>query len=453
MVDLVPKFQEINLISESDINKVKEDTKETVVIPYRDWAKKQTAVPIYKVPIEYCKYRVNNGRIITQVQTYIRNKAPLDPNSEHTQQIISSFLGETDQTQNENLKKILKVEGQKEPVVITADGFLINGNRRKWAFENLNKKEPNEAYRYLKVVILPGTNNPLRPTIADIALLENRYQVYLTGKSDYTIMNKVLTLYTNEKMGIPLEEMLKDDPVYAGLETKAFTKAVEKFRKENFSPLELMQQYLVENKTPDDYVRVADKWSSFYEYSKNIKSKLEDYITRENYEIREQDIGLIQAAAFNIIKLKDYSEIESRNHEIIRKFFKFIEVDKNELYKIGRIEDVDANITNAEDRYKKWNDENKEKIVRSLKKLKGLTERKEDQEGPIKRLEEIISKLDHEDLDYEKLTYMKKADVPEALRIANSAQTRINNIVKLLFHIKTGKEFDLAELLKEFNKK
>ena len=48
---------------------------------------------------------------------------------------------------------------------------------------------------------------------------------------------------------------------------------------------------------------------------------------------------------------------------------------------------------------------------------------------------------------------MKKADVPEALRIANSAQTRINNIVKLLFHIKTGKEFDLAELLKEFNKK
>ena len=81
MTTLVPKFEEINEISENDINKVKEDTKETVVIPYRDWSKKQIAIPIYKVPIEYCKYRVNNGRIITQVQTYLRNKAPLDPNS------------------------------------------------------------------------------------------------------------------------------------------------------------------------------------------------------------------------------------------------------------------------------------------------------------------------------------------------------------------------------------
>ncbi len=453
MASFVPKFEEIYEIGESDINKVKEDTKETIVIPYRDWAKKQTAVPVYKVPIEYCKYRVNNGRIITQVQTYLRNKSPLDPHSEQTQKIISDFLGETDQTQNENLKKILKVEGQKEPAVITADGFLINGNRRKWAFESLNKKEPNEAYRYLKVAILPGTNNPLRPTISDIALLENRYQVYLTGRSDYTIMNKVLTLYTNEKMGIPLEEMLKDDPTYAGLEEKNFRKAVEKFRKENFSPLELMQQYLIENKTPDDYVRVADKWSSFYEYSKNIKTKLEDHVTRANYDIREQDIGTIQAAAFNIIKLRDYSEIDSRNHEIIRKFFKFIEVDKNELYKIGRIEDISSDVANAEDRYKKWNDENNAVIVKSLKKLKGLSERKEDQDGPIKRLQEIIAKLEHEDLDYEKLTFMKIEDVPEALRIANTAQTRINNIVKLLFKIKTGKEFDLAELIKEFNKK
>ena len=214
-----------------------------------------------------------------------------------------------------------------------------------------------------------------------------------------------------------------------------------------------MQQYLIENKTPDDYVRAADKWSSFYEYSKNIKTKLEDHVTRANYDIREQDIGTIQAAAFNIIKLRDYSEIDSRNHEIIRKFFKFIDADKNELYKIGRIEDVSSDITNAEDRYKKWNDENNAIIVKSLKKLKGLSERKEDQEGPIKRLQEIIAKLEHEDLDYEKLTFMKIEDVPEALRIANTAQTRINNIVKLLFKIKTGKEFDLAELIKEFNKK
>ena len=105
---------------------------------------------------------------------------------------------------------------------MTADGFLINGNRRKWAFQELSKVYPNEKYNRLKVVILPGSDSPERPTVKDIAILENRYQVYRDGKSEYSKMNKALTYYSYFKADIPLEELLKDDPTYGDTDPKKF---------------------------------------------------------------------------------------------------------------------------------------------------------------------------------------------------------------------------------------
>ena len=60
----------------------------------------------------------------------------------------------------------------------------------------------------------PGTGNAERPTVTDIALLENRLQVLVTGKSEYSKMNKALTYYSNVKAGIDLTELLKDDATF-----------------------------------------------------------------------------------------------------------------------------------------------------------------------------------------------------------------------------------------------
>ena len=83
---------------------------------------------------------------------------------------------------------------------------------------SLRKKNPGiEKFKRIKVVILPNSQQPDRPTRIDIALLENRYQVHSDGKSEYSVMNKALTYRDNIKSGISLEAMLADDSDFSQL--------------------------------------------------------------------------------------------------------------------------------------------------------------------------------------------------------------------------------------------
>jgi hypothetical protein len=272
----------------------------------------------------------------------------------------------------------------------------------------------------------------------------------MTGKSEYTAMNKALKLLQNAKQGIPIEEMLKDDSTYSKLTETEFKKKVKNFKKANIIPVELMGEYLKLNKSKDAFNRVAHKWASFQELSTRVVSKLEDQRTLAEHDIREQDIGLIKAAAFNIIKLRDHSQVESRNHMLIRNIFKWIDVDKKEFYKIGKIEDINEDIDDPDERYAKWNDENNDIIINSIKKLKGLAEREKDQQDPLNRLEEALAKLTHEDLNYDQLTFMKKSDVPGALQVSNSIQTTIKGLVDLFYYLDKGDEFQVKKLIEKF---
>lgn len=450
---LVPGKIQINEISESDINKNKVPTDETKVIPYRDWKKIQKTSIVYKIPIEYCKFRVDNGRIATQITTYETSKGTLDPNSETAQEIISSFLAKSDTGNNEILKKSLARDGQRDPAVITADGFLINGNRRKWALEQLNKANPSEKYKYLKVVILPGLNDPERPTISDLALMENDFQLYSDGRSEYSSMNKTLTLFKNVQKGIPLEEMLRQDPSYAALNDKEFKKSIQDFKKKYFRPLELMNEYLQANKIKNDFVRVEDKWTAFQDMSARVIDQIESERGLITYQIDENEIGLIKAAAFNIIKLRDHESVDQRTHKLMSRMLKWVEVDKKEVLKIGRIEDPYESLADPDERFNKWNDDFNEQIVNSIKKLDNLSERKKEQESAINRLEDILQKLNHEELNFVQLKRMQKNDIPEALRISNSIQTSVKGLVDFLYYLDKDDKFKIETLVEEFNKK
>ena len=447
----VPRYIEINKITEADVKAARIPTKETQIIPYKDWKKESKPSEVFKLPIQYCKFRVDNGRIAGRVTAYETSKGPLDPNAETTQQILSEFLTGSDSANNEILKKAISRDGQREAAVITADGFLINGNRRKWALEQLNKKNPSEQYKSLKVVILPGSDNPERPTISDIALMENDFQLYSDGRSEYSSLNKTLTLFKNVQKGIELEEMLRQDPSYTGLNDKEFKRKVQQYKKKYLRPIELINEYLKMNKVKNEFVRVEDKWTAFQDMSERVMDPIENERGLIKHKIDENEIGLIKSAAFNIIKLRDHEAVDQRTHKLISRMLKWVEVDKKEVLKIGKIEDPYENITDPDERLDKWNDEFNDRIINSIKKLDALSERKKDQEGPINRLEDILQKLNHEELEYEQLTFMKPTDAPEALKLANSIQTSINRLVKLFFTIKTGKKENLASLIEQWN--
>ena len=447
----VPSHVYIDEVKEQHIEKVKIDTNSKYIIPYKDWEIKQKALPVYEVPIEYCKYRLDNGRIKTQILTHIKLKGSLNAESDDTQKIISEYLGKSDPKTNDDLKKILKKEGQKDPAVMTADGFLINGNRRKWAFEQLLNEYPEEKYKKLKVVILPGSEDPERPTVKDIAILENRFQVYLTGKSEYSKMNKALTYYTNTLSGITLEELLKDDPTFGDSDNKKFQQKIKKFKKEYFEPIKLMDEYLEANNTKGDYSRVSNRWMSFEELGKNLTSQFENEKFLVEHNIEKKEVGMLKSAAFNIIKIKDSSEVAADNRYLIRGLPRWIKAEKKEVLKIGNIEDVDEKIKDPDERDREWQHTKASQVINIIKKLENLSNRIKDQEDPLNRLSEALGKLNHEDLDQNQLEQMKIPDVKKAFKICQEIENANNELKSFFYELQKDTKNYKEKLKKKFN--
>src|SRR6185437_8770440 len=107
---------------------------------------------IFYVPVELLLYRKDNGRIASDVLSYERNHGKIVEASEEGQATLRKFLEAKDKEKTEELKRSIVHDDQREPAIITCDGFLINGNRRKMVFESLKLKE-------MKVVILPGEDD------------------------------------------------------------------------------------------------------------------------------------------------------------------------------------------------------------------------------------------------------------------------------------------------------
>ena len=95
------------------------------------------------------------------------------------------------------------------PAVATADGTLLNGNRRLTALTELG-----DNFGFMEVVILPsgdptdGYGEGAAPTYREIQDLEHDYQIARTGHSQYTGINKALWYRRNIENGYTIRELL-----------------------------------------------------------------------------------------------------------------------------------------------------------------------------------------------------------------------------------------------------
>ena len=85
----------------------------------------------------------------------------------------------------ESLKTDLKDRGQQEPSVVTAEGVLINGNRRTAALRELLSRDNYLKARYVRSVILPEDATP-----EEIRLLETELQVSERFEEEYSWINR-----------------------------------------------------------------------------------------------------------------------------------------------------------------------------------------------------------------------------------------------------------------------
>ncbi len=391
----------------------------TQVIHFRSEDRNNIERPVKYVPITLLRFRKNNGRIASDVYSYEKDKGPLKEDSAEAQKILFDFLYKKDPEKTQDLINNISQYKQKEAAIITADGFLINGNRRKVALQKLYDETSDSQYGLMKVVILPGENDPGGPpTLKEIEQIENRYQLQSEGKSEYYGFDRALSIRRKMRLGMSLKEQLKDDPNYYKLTDKEFNKVVKDYEEQFLKPLECIDRYLNQLDRPDRYDTISvgkeGRWQAFLDYYKSVQKKLEDEMWRTKHNIEEDQVGDIEEIAFKIIRKKDFPGVE-KVHKIMRDLPKLIvnEEAKKKIYKILEVEpnlpkeECYENGKEIDEKTKdiKWSAKNESKIVGQVKQAIQICDYEKQRETPITLLQTALSKLQHESMDPNAINY------------------------------------------------
>ena len=408
---------------------------------------------VWQVPIGLLRFRKDNGRIASDVLDYQGNIGVLDETDDKTQRILREFLRHKDPEKTVSLRKSIMHGGQREPAIITCDGFLINGNRRKMVIDQLKSDFPeDDRYVFMKVVILPGQDEPGGPpSLVEIEKLENRYQLQSDGKSEYYGFDRALSMKRKIELGLSLEEQLRDDPRYAELTDAKLKDEVSSFEKKYLTPLDCVDRYLRQFGREGQYLTVSagisdkeGRWQSFVDYSNTLSRYFQSEKKRLEYDIEEEDIGEIEEAAFDIIRLRSLPDLP-KAHMIMRNLPKYCRTrdGKREIKKIARKVEPLLLPTECVDESKqpltreevdaKWATKNLQDIVYHLKKAVRSHEAQAEKETPLTLLEAAHKKLTHKDMD---LSTMAVSDFEKARTLATRIQARANELESKIYQLK-----------------
>jgi len=391
------------------------------------------------------------------VDSHEKLEAPLEESSEEAQKKLGEFLLNKSPDRITQLMDLLSHSGQKEPAIITCDGFLVNGNRRKLALEKLYEKTNDEKFRRMKVVILPRDATP-----KEIEEVENRYQYHTDGKEEYTHFDKALSIRRKEASGMTLEEQLNDDPEYANLPAQHRRKRIEAIRSEYLGTLKCIDAYLEHFDRKGVYSSVASgpgdkegRWEAFLSLNKGVFSKLSNASERLALNIETNEIGRVTDVAFKLIRKRELGD--GRLNDIVRSLPRILKepTAKKELLKLA---DVEMELTTAEitregrvvderEQDKIWGGKFASTIMRQMAKAKAIINAQGVLEKPIDILEAALSKLRHKDLD---LGNISPFEIEKAMEIVQNIQGEAESIfgqldklryaIKQLQKKKSGKE-------------
>ena len=420
-----------------EISQRKEPTNTNEIIPFRNDERLNKARPVYMVNTELLRFRKDNGRIASEVKSYQELKHTLDESDKKTQELLAGFLSSKDKEETKELTQSLKRDGQRQPAIITCDGFLINGNRRKMALDALYKSTKDETYRSMKVVILPGKDDEGGPpTLVEIEEIENRCQLQKEGKAEYSLFDQALSIKRKiDEMGMDLESLLKDDSKYYDLPPRAFKLAVARFKRNYLDPLRYVDDYLESIGSPGLYSLISQgekggegRWQAFIDYSNYVERKFQDDKQRVELGLEVDEYGSIKDIAFKIIRLRDFPGLP-KLHEIVRKYPKMLKDPKakKELLALSHIDMPPPSIVGGEIEDTDWSSRHRTDIIRQVKKAMNHITHDAVREKPIEILEDILEKLQGDDVSPENINM---EELPKARRLAEKIRDAADELKK-----------------------
>ncbi|MDE0242084.1 MAG: hypothetical protein OXQ84_18145 [bacterium] len=439
--------------------KIKASPAESTRIDFRNGIADNREEIVYKVPLELLRFRKENGRISSSVKSYERITGPLIGTDSQAQEVLRGFLRSKDPEKTDELKQLLKADGQREPGIITADGFLINGNRRKVALDELRlENSADDVYQTMKVVILPGTDDEGGPpTITEIEQIENRYQLQAEGKAEYYGFDAALSIRDKEFSGYTLEQQMKDDPQYKLMGEAEFRRAVKKRRRELLDPLECVEEYLEAIGRPGEYWEVSrgtgdpeGRWQAFIDLSQSFWARAKTPSGLDKMGISETEAGEVMQAAYSVIRLRTVHNF-GKLHNIMRALPRYtahgknhlLELSKNTKHRLPAAELVTDNgeplPRNAVD--EKWKNKYRTEITRRLINAREASEVGNEKGAPLTLLEDALKKLTHDNMDVEKIP---ATDLKAALALANDLCSESDKIKSQVYNlVKTAQKFNM----------
>lgn len=214
----------------------------SVQISYKD--NPRFMVDVYQLDLSYLIFNQFNDRIAVEVKTD-EAMSPGGANPEYTDDLekkIMNYLWNLNPSRNKDTMVDLELKGQLEPGIVTADGVIVNGNRRAMLLKRSMKT-------YFKAAILP---DEFEGHIDQIRRLETELQFNVDKQLEYEPLAKYIKI-----------KMLMEDRVDEAEIARMMRESVPKVR-QWYGIMQLMDEYLENIGSPGVYtlLRLSDKSGS-----------------------------------------------------------------------------------------------------------------------------------------------------------------------------------------------
>lgn len=224
------------------------------------WPRMDKERPFVELEVDWVRFSTLNHRTRAEQLSAIHKTGNLqlftaDPMGPSAQKAQYDILRTQDGF--EALKQDLGSRKQQEPAVVTADGVLINGNRRAAALRNLYVDDHVLTAQYVQCLVLPED-----ATSAEIIDLEAELQVARDFKEEYSWINEALLI----------EEIYQR-------ENRNFERVAIKMHRTEpdvrsyYEKLQQVHQLVAMSNGARQYLDFAENESAFDELAKHIRNK------------------------------------------------------------------------------------------------------------------------------------------------------------------------------------
>lgn len=262
-------------------------------------------LPVYRLPLEMTFYNIKNGRFAVEYAELVKKVGrELDPSDAGDAAKIQNLLAGLDPNQHEILQNDIVKNGQRDPGIITHDGSVINGNRRKSVLDELASKGQSK-FGYVEVGILPSN-----VTAKDLWMIEAGIQMGRKVQLDYGPLNELLKFKEGIDAGLSPIEIAES--IYGGFKEKDIIEKLEQYK--------LISRYLQFVKEPGNFRKAEGK----HEHFMYLKKMLEDF--EKTTDATPDKMAAATHIAFQIIhdgvparefrKLKDMLSRETVREEL-----------------------------------------------------------------------------------------------------------------------------------------